>query len=168
MTDDPQQHDRELIDEIEHGSGDYTDVELLDQAQLNAQAMLLGTVDLLKAHPHVLAFWREGLAEIFMRAWDTEREWSANAILDALLTNYRSFGALVIEHDDAVDPPTARIAELPDPELAQALDLDPAHIQELLLIGAALTRHLGGRLDWTIEPDAGEIQLTVSLNRDAA
>jgi hypothetical protein len=166
MTDDPQQFDRRLIDEIEHGSGDYTDVELLDQAQLNAQAMLLGTVEILNGHPNVLATWRQGLAEIFARGWDAERDWSANEILDALLTNYRSFGALVIEHDEAADPPTARLVDLPDPELVHGLQLDPAYIEELMKIGAMLTRHLGGVLDWTIEPDTGEILLTVRLAGD--
>ncbi len=166
MTDDAPQFDREMVDEIEHGSGDYTDEELLDQSQLNAQAMLLGTVELLNAHPEVLAAWRQGLAGIFLRGWDVDREWTANEILDALLTNYRSFGALVIEHDAAADPPTARIAGLPDAELTEALRLDPGHVRELLSIGAALARHLGGQLDWTIESDSGDITLTVRPGRD--
>ncbi len=166
MTDDAPQYDREIVDEIEHGSGNYTDEELLDQSQLNAQAMLLGTVEILNAHPDVLATWREGLAGIFLRGWDVEREWSANEILDALLTNYRSFGALVIEHDDGADPPTARLADLPDAELAGALELDPGHIRELLNIGAELARHLGGQLDWTIEADSGDITLTVRPGRN--
>ncbi len=161
MTDDPLQNERELIDEIEHGSGDYSDLELLDQAQLNAQAMFLGSVDILSEHPDNLRMWRDGLAEIFMRGWDTGREWSANAILDALLTNYRSFGALVIEHTEDGDSPTARIANLPDPILVESLQLDPGHIRELLLIGSALADHLGGVLDWSIEPDTGDILLTV-------
>lgn len=161
MTDDPLQNDRELIDEIEHGSGDYTASELLDQAQLNAQAMVLGTVDILRQHPNILQAWRKGLAEIFMRGWDTGREWSSNAILDALLTNYRSFGALVIEHAEDADPPTARIASLPDAMLVESLQLDPEHIRELLMIGAALTDHLGGVLDWTIESKTGDILLSV-------
>lgn len=163
MTDDPLQNDRELIDEIEHGSADYTDLELLDQAQLNAQAMVLGTVDILRQHPDTLRAWREGLAEIFMRGWDTGREWSANAILDALLTNYRSFGALVIEHAEDAGPPTARIAGLPDPMLVESLQLDPEFIRELLIIGAVLTDNLGGVLDWSIEPDTGDILLGVRM-----
>lgn len=162
MADEPQRFERELVDEIDHGAQDYTDVELLEQAQLNAQAMLLGTVEILQGNPDVLTSWREGIASIFMRGWDTERDWSANAILDALLTNYRSFGARVIEQDDVVDPPTARLAGLPDPVLVNGLQLDPAHIQELLMIGAALAGHLGGVLDWTVEPDSGDIVLTVS------
>lgn len=163
MTDDPQRHDRGLIDEIEHGSGDYTDLELLEQAQLNAQAMVLGTVDILRQHPDILHAWRDGLAEIFMRGWDTGRDWSANAILDALLTNYRSFGALVVEHAEDTDPPSARIASLPDPVLVDGLQLDPEHIRELLMIGAALADRLGGVLDWSIEPDTGDILLSVRL-----
>ncbi len=167
MTNDPQQHDRELIDEIEHGSGDYTDQELLDQAQLNAQAMVLGTVDILRQHPDILQAWRDGLAEIFMRGWDAGRDWSANAILDALLTTYRSFGAVVIEHEQAADPPSARIAGLPDPVLAEGLQLDPEHIRELLTIGAALAGHLGGVLDWTLDRETGDILLTVRPREEA-
>lgn len=166
MTDEPQQNGRELMDEIEHGSGDYTEAELLDQAQLNAQAMVLGTVEILREFPDILDAWRKGLAEIFMRGWDTGRDWSANAILDALLTNYRSFGALVIEHDGAAVPPTARIAGLPDPTLVEGLQVDPENIRELLIIGASLAGHLGGVLDWTIEP-GGDILLGVRSREEA-
>jgi len=165
VTEDPQADDRELIDEIEHGSAEYTDAELLDQAQLNAQAMLLGTVALLREHPDILATWRRGLAEIFIRAWDVERAWSAAAILDALLTNYRSFGATVVEHDAGQDPVTATIAALPDALLVEELQLDPADIGELLKIGAAITEHLGGVLDWTIDPDSGDIVLSVRVSK---
>lgn len=161
MTEDRLADDRELIDEIEHGSGEYTDAELLDQAQLNAQALLLGTVALLREHPDILAAWRRGLADIFIRAWDAERAWSAAAILDALLTNYRSFGATVVEHDAGEDTVTAAIATLPDALLVEELQLDSADIVELLMIGAAITEHLGGALDWTIDPDSGEITLSV-------
>jgi len=167
VTDDPQADDRELIDQIEHGSDEYSDAELLDQAQLNAQAMLLGTVGLLRKHPDTLAMWRQGLADIFIRAWDTERAWSAAAILDALLTNYRSFGASVVDHEAGNDSATARITELPDALLVEELQLDPADIGELLTIGAAITGHLGGVLDWTIDLDSGDIVLSVRTGRDS-
>lgn len=163
MTDDPQPNDLNVFDEIEHGSGDYTDIELLDQAQLNAQALLLATVEILHGHPAVLEAWRDGLAEIFMRGWDAERDWSASAILDALLTNYRSFGAVVVDHDPGSDHPTARIGALPDPALVQDLRLDPGHIHELLKIGKALAGQLGGELDWMTEPATSEVILTVRL-----
>lgn len=165
MNDDPPSDDRELIDEIEHGSGEYTDAELLDQAQLNAQAMLLGTVSLLRKHPDMLGAWRQGLADIFIRAWDAERAWSAAAILDALLTNYRSFGATVVDHDAGEVSATATISALPDALLVEELELDPADISELLEIGAAIAGHLGGALDWTIDPDTGDIVLRVGVSR---
>lgn len=167
MTDDSPPQGRELIDEIEHGSEDYTDTELLDQAQLNAQAMVLGTVEFLSEHPPILEAWRAGLAEIFLRGWDTTRDWSANAILDALLTNYRSFGAVVIEHQQAVDHSHARIAGLPDPMLVESLQLDAQHIQELPRIGATIADRLGGVLDWTLEPESGDILLTVRSREEA-
>lgn len=163
MTEESQQQDRELVDEIEHGSGDYTDLELLDQAQLNAQAMVLGTVDILRLHPDILDAWRDGLSDIFARSWDTGQDWSAHAILDALLTNYRSFGALVVEHAEPEEPPTARIAGLPDPALVESLQLDPDHIRQLLMIGSSLVDRLGGVLDWSVEPDTGDILLGVRL-----
>lgn len=167
MTDDPDTQGPELIDEIDHGSEEYTDAELLEQAQLNAQAMLLGTVEILSEHPDILETWRRGLAEIFIRGWDAGRSWPATAILDALLTNYRSFGAVVVELDQAADPPTARIANLPDPLLVAGLKVDPEHIRELLAIGASLAEHLGGTLDWTVESDTGDVLLTI-LSREQA
>lgn len=163
MTDVPPSNSREFIDEIEHGSGDYTDVELLDQAQLNAQALLLGTVDILRDNPAALESWRDGLAAIFIRGWDAEREWSANEILDALLTNYRSFGAVVVDHVADSDDPSATMSGLPDTVLVEELRLDPEHIQQLLMIGKAIAGSLGGVLAWTIEPGTGDIALTVRL-----
>lgn len=168
MTDDPDTQGPELIDEIDHGSEEYSDAELLEQAQLNAQAMLLGTVEILSEHPDILERWRRGLAEIFIRSWDAGRSWPATAILDALLTNYRSFGAVVVELDQAADPPTARIATLPDPLLVAGLKLDPEHIRELLMIGALLAEHLGGTLDWTLDAETRDLLLSVRSTEEPA
>lgn len=168
MADERGEPEHDLFHEIEHGAGDYTDAELLEQAQLNAQALLLATVELLGDRQDVLATWRDGLAAIFLRAWDVEREWSPSAILDALLTNMRAYGAVVIEHDSQAVPATATIAGLPDPALVASLWLDPANVQELFMTAAAIARHLGGSLDWTIEPASGEIRLTVNSGEERA
>lgn len=153
-----------MIDEIEHGSGDYTDEELLEQSAFNAQALFLGTVQTLRELDGDLERWRAAMADIFARGWDLGRPWRAPEILDALLTNYRSFGADIVQVELAASPPMAVVAELPDLELADSLDLDPIHIGELFEIGALIVRRLGGSLSWVIDGETGDIHLSVSVS----
>lgn len=150
-----------LVDEIEHGSSDYTDEELLEQSSFNAQALFLGTVQTLISVDGALGAWRAGIADVFARGWDLSRTWRAEEILDALLTNFRSFGAEIIEANLSADPPTAVLAELPDLELAESLGLDPDHISELFVIGGLIVQRLGGSLTWVVDQNTGDVRLEV-------
>ncbi len=151
-----------LIDEIEHGAGDYTDEELLEQSAFNAQALFLGTVQTLGRVDGGLDLWRAGIADVFARGWDLTRTWRAAEILDALLTNYRAFGADIIEVDLSAHPPTALIAGLPDLELSESLGLDPAGIGELFEVGGLIVQRLGGTLAWTMDDTTGDVRLAVT------
>jgi hypothetical protein len=106
--------------------------------------------------------WTKGVAEVFARGWDTDREWTPAEVLDALLTNYRSFGANVIESDLDGTPATAVIADLPDFELAESLGVDDRHADALFRIGMHLVQSLGRTLDWSRDPDTGDVSLSVS------
>lgn len=154
-----------IVDEIEHGAIDYTDQELLEQSTFNVQALFLGTVQTLSKTQGTLEAWRTGMANIFARGWDLDRTWRAEEILDALLTNYRSFGAEIIESNLSSNPPTALVAEVPDLELAESLALDPAHINELFEIGSLIVQRLGGSLAWAIDDETGDVRLSVSTGR---
>ncbi len=162
MSDEQAPKARSLVDEIEHGAIDYTDEELLEQSAFNVQALFLGTVQTLGHVNGALEAWRAGIAEVFARGWDLNRTWRAPEILDALLTNYRSFGAEIIEANLEADPPMAVVAELPDLELTESLGLDSNQISELFEIGSLIVQRLGGALTWAIDDETGDVRLSVS------
>ncbi len=152
-----------LIDEIEHGAAEYTDEELFEQSAFNAQALVLGTIQTLGTLEGGLDHWRAGIADVFARGWDLTRTWRAAEILDALLTNYRAFGADIIEADLSAQPPTALISGLPDLDLAESLALEPNQIAELFTIGSLIVQRLGGTLAWEIDAETGDVRLSVSV-----
>ena len=152
-----------LIDEIEHGAAEYTDDELFEQAAFNAQALVLGTIQTLGTVEGGVDHWRAGIADIFARGWDRTRTWRAAEILDALLTNYRAFGADIIEADLSAEVPTALISGLPDLDLAESLELDPNQIAELFAVGGLIVQRLGGTLEWDIDDETGDVRLSVTV-----
>lgn len=158
--DDQSLSSREITNEIEHGHDAYTDEELLEQAQFNAQALMLAGVAALEGER--VERWAQGVANVFLQGWNREREWQAAEVLDALLTNYRSFGAQVIEVDLESTPATATIAELPDLELAESLGVPETHADVLFDIGASIATSLGRSLKWSRETDTGDVRISVS------
>lgn len=153
---------RETSFEIEHGHDAYTDEELLEQAQFNAQALLLAAVAALNERDGEVDRWTAGVATVFTRGWDQQRSWEASEVLDALLTNYRSFGAQVIDVDFDAEPPTATIADLPDLELAEELGVPETHADAIFRIGEHIAESLGRKLTWVRATDASDVTLTVT------
>lgn len=153
---------RETYSEIEHGHDSYTDEELLEQSQFNAQALLMASVAALGEGVDVVERWASGVAEVFARGWDVERAWEPAEVLDALLTNYRSFGANVIEADLASTPVSAIVADLPDLELAESLGVGDEHADAIFRIGSHLAAKLGRTLAWSRDPETGDVHLEVS------
>ena len=153
---------RETYTEIEHGHDAYTDDELLEQSQFNAQALLMASVSALEGMQADIDAWARGVAGIFARGWDTDRAWEPAELLDALLTNYRSFGANVIETDLPGSPATAVIADLPDLELAESLDVGDEQADALFMIGTHLASMLGRTLTWSRVAETGDVSLEVS------
>lgn len=160
-----EQHARPSFDqEIEHGSDDYSTEELLDHAQANAQALLLGTVQHLGKDEPALRAWQQDLASLFARGWDTERAWSNGELLDAILTNLRAFGATVDERDLTGHQPTAIVSGFPDPALVEVLGLDPSAADRLLEITSMLARSMDAEMSWRRDA-AGRYQLTVGSSQ---
>lgn len=153
---------RETYSEIEHGHDSYTDEELLEQSQFNAQALLMASVAALGGGDESVERWAKGVADVFARGWDRDREWEPAELLDALLTNYRSFGANVIEADLLGEPARALVADLPDLELAESLGLGDEHADAIFRIGAHLVATLGRSLAWSRDPETGDVSLEVS------
>lgn len=85
---------------------DYDEVELMEQAQGNAQAVIIATVAWLQARGVPLDGWAAGIGQRFSAAWGDPEPWPANEFLDAMLTNLRSLGA-VVEWADLADPTVA-------------------------------------------------------------
>lgn len=154
--------ERETTFEIEHGHDAYTDEELLEQSQFNAQALLLAAVAALNGDVSAIDTWTKGVADVFARGWDQKRSWEASEILDALLTNYRSFGAQVIAFDFETSPATAIVANLPDLELAEDLGVPEANADAIFQIGIHLARSLGHELSWSRDSETGDVSLSVS------
>jgi hypothetical protein len=136
---------------IEHGHGEYSDAELLEQAQGNAQALILGTMRFLKERGTATAEWTAFLGELFGEGWGQVRPWDAGEFLDAALTNLRSLGASVKTVELGIERAQATIVGFPDPDLAESLGvtLDQASVY-LEVVGAiAAPRGLG--LTWETE-----------------
>lgn len=153
---------RETFSEIEHGHDSYTEEELLEQSQFNAQALLMASVAALQGGNRDVETWASGVADVFIRGWDTERQWEPAELLDALLTNYRSFGAQVIESNLGSTPATAVVADLPDLELAESLGVTDQHADAIFIIGRSLAQSLGRTLTWTRDAETGDVALEVS------
>lgn len=149
------------LDDVElegDGEDEFSAEELLEQAQINAQALFLGTAEALASESALLDRWRTSLAATFIRGWDTDAEWEPADILYALVTNYQAFGAEVMEARFEADPPSVTIFNLPNIHLAEALGIVPDRMHHLFRIGEDLAARLGGKLTWAIDAD-GAVRL---------
>ena len=110
---------------IEHGYADYSETELLEQAQENAQALILATASFVKQRGIPPADWAAAIGEVFARGWGEVRPW------DAVSSSTPSSPICV-----PLAPKSSRRARrrsrrsdhspLPDPELVDLLGVDPA------------------------------------------
>lgn len=149
------------VTEIEHGHTEYTDEEIQELSQFNAQALLMASSKALGDDEATIDAWAAGVADVFLGGWD-QRAWEPAEVLDSLLTNYRSFGANVIEYDLAATPAIATIADLPDVELCESLGTTDVHADVLFRIGVHLVSKLGRDLSWSRDAETGDVSLAVS------
>jgi hypothetical protein len=138
---------------IEHGHAEYSDAELLEQARVNAQAVVLATVAFLEERGIPPAEWAAAIGETFARGWGDPRPWDAGEFLDAMLTNLRSLGAEVKQAELGVDRAEATTAGFPDPELSALFGVDPSRAAVFHAAAAAIAASRGLRWTWEIEPD---------------
>ena len=152
----------EFRSDIEHGHDDYTAEELLEQSQLNAQALLLGVFDTLGNDPAALNRMTAGIAQTFLRGWDADRAWAPVEILDALLTNFRSLGGEIDEYEPEEVAPSAEIDGLPDLDLVEQLGVPATAFRPMLLVCQRLVEALGCELEWSHDATAGRVRLQVN------
>ena len=132
---------------IEHGHRDYTYSELLEQAQRNAQALILATISFVEARGIPPGEWAEAVGRSLSRGWGEPRPWDAGEFLDAMLTNLRALGAEVIDASLTVERATATTAGFPDRELCEVLGVDPASADVMFDAIVAIAAPRG--IDWT-------------------
>jgi hypothetical protein len=157
--------DNQLSDfrsEIEHGHADYTAEELLEQSQLNAQALVLGIFDAVRDDPATTNRLTAGIARTFANGWDANREWAPVEILDALLTNFRSLGGEIDDYEPEEASPSAVVVGLPDSSLVEQLGVSPLSFRPMLAVSERLVDSLGCELEWSHDATAGRIRLQVN------
>jgi hypothetical protein len=138
---------------IEHGYAEYSEAELLEQAQGNAQALILATVTFLEERGVPPADWAVAIGEVFARGWGDPRPWDAGEFLDAMLTNLRALGAEVKEAELGVDHAEATTTGFPERELCALFAVDPSHAAVFHNAAAAIAAPRGLRWTWQMEAD---------------
>jgi hypothetical protein len=133
--------------QIEHGYADYTAEELLEQAQANTQALLIGTFVFLRQREIPVAAWTGTLSELFGRAWGEPRPWDAAEFLDAMLTNLRALGAQVETADLGEGCAEAVTTGFPALDLCAMLGVLASEVDAYNDVAAGIARARG--LSWT-------------------
>jgi len=145
--------------EIEHGHAEYEVAELLEQAQANAQALLLGTVGFLRDRGVDGGDWAAALGASFERGWGAPRPWEAAEFLDAMLTNYRALGAEVLAVRLGAELAEATLGPFPDPDLCALVGVSPAEADAFHDAPAAIAAPRG--LSWRWVRDGEDVHLRV-------
>lgn len=148
--------------DIIHGHDAYTDSELLEQSQFNAQALLMAGVLAIGDDDEVLETWIQGVAEVMTRGWDVSHEWSPAEVLDALLTNYRTYGGSILDVDFGDPHSAAIVADIPDVALAEMIGSTDREADVLFRIGGHIASHLGRKLHWKRDAETGDVSIIVS------
>jgi hypothetical protein len=128
--------------------------ELLEQAQSNAQALIVATVAFLDERGIPLDDWTAAIGSTFAKAWDDPGEWDAGEFLDAMLVNFRSLGAEVTSSTLGPDRAEATVAGFPDPDLCAVFGVDASRVARYNDATAVIATQQGITWSWQIEGDA--------------
>ena len=140
--------------------------ELLEQAQANAQALIIATVAFLDARGIPLDDWTTGIGATFAKAWDEPGTWDAGEFLDAMLTNFRSLGAEVTSSALGPDRAEATIVGFPDPELCAIFGVEPSRVARYNDATAAIAARHG--ISWTWHAEGDETRYVAERGAEAA
>jgi hypothetical protein len=125
--------------------------ELLDLSRANGQAVILATAAFLEEAGVPLETWAHSLGRVFASAWDPSLRLSAGDFLDAMLTNYRSLGADVLNAKLGDSVAEATISGFPKRELGLELRLDSSLANAYFQVPAALAADHGFDWSWSVE-----------------
>lgn len=162
MTPDDAQGEPTFRSDIDHGHEDYTVEELLEQSQLNAQALVLSVFSAVQDDAQLLDRLASRIAQTFVNGWDATRTWEPVEVLDALLTNFRSLGGEVDQYEPESTSPSAVVVDLPNADLVEQLGVEATAFRPMLLVSERLVGLLGCELEWSHDAAEGRIRLQVS------
>lgn len=145
-----------------HGYAEYTAEELLEQAQLDAQATIMATALFLHQKGISLDEWAAFLGKTFALAWNDSVKWEAGEFMDAMLTNQRALGATIISAQLGIDHAEAVTTGFPDPELSEFFSIDPALAVRYNDAAKVLAAKVG--LTWEWKRERNRIRYTVRQN----
>jgi hypothetical protein len=96
--------------------------ELLDLSRSNAQALVIATAAYFELTQQSSEDWARFLGEVFSGSWDMDTDLRANDFLEAMLTNYQSLGARIVDSNLSDQVATATIQGFPNEELCVELN----------------------------------------------
>jgi hypothetical protein len=134
--------------------------ELLDLSRANAQALVMATAAFLHESDVPVEAWASYIGRVFANSWDQELSLSAGDFLDAMLTNYKSFGAEVLSVKMGEGVAEATISGFPKRELGIELLVDTALAMPYLNVPEALASDHG--LQWSWSAEGQRIRLMVT------
>lgn len=137
--------------------------ELLDLSRANAQAVVMATAAFLENSGIPVDAWVSYVGRVFASSWDPLLALTAGEFLDAMLTNYKSFGAEVLSTKLGDDAAEATITGFPKPELGIELQIDTTLAMPYLNVPEALAADNGLQWNWSV--DGQRIRLMVSRAR---
>jgi hypothetical protein len=133
---------------------------LLDLARANAQALVIATASYFDLMQLPTADWTRFLGEVFSSSWDAVMELDAGAFIEAMLTNYQSFGATIHSYRLGADNATARIRGFPNPDLCDELNCNCDLADAYFDVPLPLARRFDLRWSWTRVDDRVDLHVT--------
>ena len=133
---------------------------LLDLARANAQALVIATASYFDLMQLPTADWTRFLGEVFSSSWDADIELDAGEFLEAMLTNYQSFGATIQSSKLGADNATASITGFPNPDLCDELNCNCDLADAYFDVPVPLAGRFELRWSWTRVDDRVDLHVT--------
>jgi hypothetical protein len=137
-------------DELEqpYGYAEYSNVDLLEQGQTNAQATIMATALFLHQRGVPLEEWTAFLGKTFAMAWSDSQPWEAGEFLDAILVNMRALGATIVSAELGIDRAEAVISGFPNLALCELFSIDASLVARFNDTTRVLAEKIGMSWEW--------------------
>ncbi len=135
------------------GVPDFSESDLLRQAQGNAMATLLVTIAYLKRGGGSITDWSRFVGEQFASSWSEAVEWDATRLAQTWALNFASVGATLRSLEGDAQRAEVVISNWPTQEDLQSLDLAREDVDPFLGIGAPIMASVGAHMEWSRDSD---------------